>query len=255
MKIRAVIAYDGSAYNGFQKQTNAQGIQDIIEKALEKIHKKPTPVTASGRTDAKVHALGQVIHFDKNDRISCRGYYEALNTLLPKDIRVILAEEVDDDFHARFSAKKKRYEYIYTLERNNPFTWRYKTPLKKKPDLEAMREAAKVFVGHHDFTSFTNAKIDPRKPRDKTISKIEILEEGPDIRLVYEADGFLRYQVRIMTACLLEAGYHRLTPEDLQTMMDAKDKEVCRHNAPAQGLYLVKVGYNESIPVYDRYPE
>lgn len=254
MKIKATVSYDGSAYSGFQKQINALGIQDVLEKALSKIHKKPTPVVASGRTDAGVHALGQVFHFEMNEKIGLRGYYEALNTLLPKDIRITKVEAVPDDFHARFSARKKRYEYVYTLERDNPFVYRYKTILKRQPDLQAMKQAAEVFLGRHDFTSFTNAKIPPEKSRVKTIERIEIRQEGKDIRLIYEADGFLRYQVRMMTAVLQAAGEHRLRKEDIQAMLEARDKEVCRYNAPAQGLYLKEVTYDDPAEPYECYP-
>lgn len=247
MKIKATVAYDGYDYNGFQKQNNGLGIQDVIEKALGKIHKAPTSITASGRTDAKVHALAQVFHFEKNPRIDERGYFQALNTLLPKDIRILKIETVEDDFHARFSAKKKRYEYVCTLNGNNPFTWKYKTFLKRKPDLEKMREAAQVFLGVHDFTSFTNARIDPNKPRTKNIQRIDILEEGDDIRLIFEADGFLRYQVRMMTGTLLAVGEGKISAQEVRQMLEARDKEVCRFNAPAHGLYLTRVFYAEDM--------
>ncbi|MCF0259330.1 MAG: tRNA pseudouridine(38-40) synthase TruA, partial [Erysipelotrichaceae bacterium] len=166
---KAVIAYDGSEYGGFQKQINALGIQEVIEKALSAIHKYPSSVTASGRTDAKVHALGQVIHFEGRENMSEQGYYNALNTMLPKDVRVLSVRRMPADFHARFSARAKHYDYIYTLDKDNPFTWRYKTPLKRQPDLEKMRQAAAYLTGEHDFTAFSNAQIHPDKPRVKTI--------------------------------------------------------------------------------------
>lgn len=248
VKVKAVAAYDGSAYNGFQKQINGTGIQDVLEKALEKIHKNPTSITASGRTDAKVHALGQVFHFEGNPKISMESYYQALNTLLPKDIRIVSCQIVPDDFHARFSAVKKRYEYIYTKQKDNPFIWRYKTPCASNLDLKAMREAAAVFIGEHDFTSFSNAKIDPAKSRIKRIDSIEIFEEGQDIRLVFIGNGFLRYQVRMMTAVLMEAARGKLNAEQIRKMLEAKDKEVCRYNAPPQGLYLAQVIYSDDEP-------
>lgn len=247
MKIKATVAYDGYAYNGFQKQINGLGIQDVIEKALGKIHKYPTSVTASGRTDARVHATGQVFHFEKNPRIDPRGYYQALNTLLPKDIRIVKTEEVPDDFHARFSARQKRYEYVCTLDGNNPFAWKYKVFLKRRPDLNAMRQTADIFLGRHDFTSFTHAKIDSNKPRTKNIRRIDILEEGNDLRFIFEADGFLRYQVRMMMGTILAAGDHKISAEDVRQMLEARNKEACRFNAPAHGLYLTRVFYEEDM--------
>ena len=121
MRYKVTVAYDGHRYAGFQKQINGTGIQSVIEKALEKIVKEPVRITASGRTDAGVHALGQVFHFDGPEKIGTFGYYQALNTLLPKDIRIKKVEEADPDFHARFSAISKHYEYVLTRERDNPF--------------------------------------------------------------------------------------------------------------------------------------
>lgn len=251
MIYKAIIAYDGSEYGGFQKQINALGIQEVIEKALSKIHKVPTSVTASGRTDAKVHALGQVIHFEGRENMDERGYYNALNTMLPKDVRVLSVHKAADDFHARFSSKAKHYDYVYTLEKDNPFIWRYKTPLKKQPDLQKLRQAASYLVGEHDFTAFSNAQIHPDKPRVKTIYRIDIVQQGDEIRFSYYGNGFLRYQVRMMTAAVMNAGLGKYPPEYVKEMLDSRDKELCRWNAPAQGLYLVKVYYEEDLTGVD----
>lgn len=243
MRVKCIVAYDGYGYAGWQKQINAKGIQEVIEQVLTKIYKKPIEIVASGRTDAKVHALGQVFHYDVNQEISCRNIQEALNTLLPKDIRIQNVEYVNEDFHARFSAKKKRYDYVCTYDSTNPFEYRYKHILWKKLDLEAMKEATKYFIGEHDFTTFSSCHIDPRKPRIKNVMSIELIEEGNDLRTVFIGTGFLRYQVRMMMQTLIEVGRGKLKPEDVKVMLDKKDKEACRYNAPAQGLYLVKVYY------------
>ncbi len=245
MRYKVTVAYDGHRYAGFQKQINGTGIQSVIEKALEKIVKEPVRITASGRTDAGVHALGQVFHFDGPESIATNGYYQALNTLLPKDIRIKKVEEAAPDFHARFSARSKHYEYVITTERDNPFIEPYKTFIWQDLDLEKMREGARVLEGTHDFTSFSNAQIDPAKPRVKTITSIEIKEEGQDIRLVFKGNGFLRYQVRMMSAALIALGQKKITVEELRKMLEARDKHACRFNAPAKGLYLVKVGYGD----------
>lgn len=243
MRYKVTVAYDGHRYAGFQKQVNAKGIQSVIEHALEKVIKQPVSITASGRTDAGVHALGQVFHFDGPETIGTRGFYQALNTLLPKDIRIKKVEFADDDFHARFSVQYKHYDYIITNERDNPFIEHYKAVIWQTLDVDLMRQGAKILEGEHDFTSFCNAQIDPRKPRVKTIFKIEIQPKGQDLVLSYFGNGFLRYQVRMMSAALIALGTHKITLEQLKEILEAKDKHACRFNAPAQGLYLVKVGY------------
>lgn len=247
MKYRALLAYDGSGYHGFQSQINGVAIQDLIEGALEKVHHEKTGITASGRTDAGVHATGQVFHFEGQKKIGCRGYYNALNTLLPKDIRIRAVQEVPEEFHARFSAVKKVYEYILTTNRDDPFSWRYKTPLRPAADVQKMEEASRVFVGSHDFTSFTHAKIHPDKPRVKTIEAIRFAQKGKDIHVTFEGDGFLRYQIRMMMAVLIRAAEGRLTTEDIADMLEARDKEASRYNAPAQGLYLRHALYPEDL--------
>lgn len=241
--IKAVVAYDGSSYAGWQKQENALGIQEVMEKVLTKIHKKTSEIVASGRTDAKVHALGQVIHFEKMDSIPAPKYKEALNALLPEDIRILETIEVEDQFHARFSAKEKEYEYICTYDLNNPFIYRYKEKLRSKLDIRAMQEAAEVLMGSHDFTSFSSSKIDPRKPRIKTITKIDIFEQEQDVHFIFIGDGFLRYQVRMMTGTLIEVGKHNIDKGTVKIILEKKHKDACRYNASPQGLYLKRVYY------------
>ena len=245
MLIKAIVSYDGYNYAGWQRQENALGIQEVIEKVLSKIHKSPVEIVASGRTDAKVHALGQVFHFEAKENISPYGYVQALNTLLPKDIRILSCEVVEDSFHARFSAKRKVYEYVSTYERDNPFIYKYKNILKKPLNIARMNEAKTFLLGEHDFTSFSSCKIDPRKPRVKNIMRIDIVEEGKDVRFEFEGSGFLRYQVRMMSAVLIAAGEGKINPVDVKKMLDAKDKHACRYNAPAQGLYLKEVKYED----------
>lgn len=244
MIYKVTLAYDGWNYAGWQKQTNALGIQEIIEKALFKIHRKEVPITASGRTDAHVHALGQVFHFEPLPNMSCEQYRTALNALLPEDIRIQKVEKAGDDFHARFSAKSKRYDYICTYEKDNPFTYKYKMLLNYPVDVDLMREGAAYLVGTHDFTSYSSSRIHPDKSRIKTITRIDIETEGQDIRFIFEGNGFLRYQVRMMTAVLLEVGKKRMTPYHVKEILDSRDKEASRYNAKPQGLYLVKVDYD-----------
>lgn len=244
MIVKAIVSYDGYNYAGWQKQENALGIQTVIENALCKITKEKIDIVASGRTDAGVHALGQVFHFETNKDIPAIRYEMALNALLPKDIRILNTQEMPKDFHARFSATKKRYDYYCTYESKNPFNYRYKNILLKPLDLQAMKDASNVLLGSHDFTSFASSKIDPRKPRIKTITRIEIKQENQDVHFIFEGTGFLRYQVRMMTGTLIAVGQHKIDKKDVQAILDCKDKHACRFNAPSCGLYLVEVQYS-----------
>ncbi|MGM9947426.1 tRNA pseudouridine(38-40) synthase TruA [Floccifex sp.] len=243
MILKVTVSYDGFDYAGWQRQENALGIQEVIENCLSKIHKTKIEIVSSGRTDAKVHALGQVFHFEPKVIMPCQNVQNALNTLLPDDIRVLKVEEVDDSFHARFSAKSKRYDFLCTYDVDNPFIYRYAQKLFTKLDVQSMKEAAQYFIGEHDFTSFSSSKIDPRKPRIKTVSRLDIYEEDQNVRFVFEGNGFLRYQVRMMTGTLIAVGRHQIEIEDVNKMLMAKNKDVCRYNAHPHGLYLVEVKY------------
>lgn len=242
-RFKAIVSYDGSQYGGWQKQPNTASIQEEIEQVLEQIYGEYTGVTASGRTDALVHAVGQVFHFDANNEMKAQHWLKAMNALLPKDIRIQAVEEVSQDFHARFHALSKRYDYLITNDIDNPFLERYMAKDYKPLDVEYMQECAMVFIGTHDFTSFTSNKIDPRKPRVKTIENLRVMQEGQHVRMIFEGTGFLRYMVRMMAQTLIEAGKHRITKADVQIMLDGKSKHMCRFKAPAQGLYLVHVKY------------
>ena len=191
MIVKALVSYDGFNYAGWQKQENALGIQQVIEEALYKITKENVDVVASGRTDAGVHALGQVFHFETN-KIFRLFNMKSIECIASQRYSYFKTEEMPDDFHARFSAVGKRYDYYCSYDIKNPFNYKYRNLLTKKLDIEAMKNASKVFLGSHDFTSFASSKIDPRKPRVKTISNIEIIEEGMDVHFIFEGTGFFK---------------------------------------------------------------
>ena len=193
------MSYDGSNYGGWQKQMNTHSIQEEIERTLERIVKEPVSIHASGRTDAGVHALAQVFHFDSNKNLSNENWKRALNSLLPKDIRIQQVETVSDTFHARFDAAGKRYDYLISEDVLNPFYERYMAKDRAHLDVAYMQECANVFIGTHDFTSFTSSKLDPRKPRIKTIHRLEVRKEKHAVRLIFEGNGFLRYMVRMIS--------------------------------------------------------
>lgn len=248
-RFKAIVSYDGSQYGGWQRQIHASSIQEEIEQVLLRIQGHPVSITASGRTDAKVHALQQVFHYDSESNMEGMHWTKAMNALLPKDIRIQSVTQVSDDFHARFSAKLKRYDYLITDNMNNPFYERYMAKDYQALDVRYMQECASVFVGTHDFTSFTSNKIDPRKPRIKTISRLEVMQEHDYIRMIFEGNGFLRYMVRMLAQTIIEAGKHRITKQDVQVMLDGKNKHMCRFKAPAHGLYLIHVIYDEDLQV------
>lgn len=244
MKIKAIVSYDGYGYAGWQKQENALGIQSVIEEVLEKITQQSVDVVASGRTDAGVHALGQVFHFETYKQMSAEQFMYAMNALLPLDIRIVDACVVKDSFHARFDVVSKRYDYFCSYDNKNPFNYRYRNILQKKLDIEKMHVAIPYLLGTHDFTSFSSSRIDPRKPRVKTITRIDIFEENNEIHFVFEGTGFLRYQVRMMVGTLIAVGQKKIEPEKVEWILEQRDKEACRYNAKACGLYLVEVKYS-----------
>ena len=243
MVIKAVVAYDGHGYCGWQVQPGLRTIQGEIERVIKLISKQSITIVGSGRTDAKVHAMGQVFHFECDMKMKPEDWLKAMNRLLPKDIRIMKCEMAEADFHARFSAVKKRYDYYITHEVDNPFIQNYMAKDSRRLDVEKMRECAKVFIGTHDFTSFTSNKIHEEKSRVRTIEQIQILDEGNCVHFIFVGDGFLRYQIRMMVQTLIEAGKHRLDYEQIALMLEAKDKHACRYKADACGLYLVEVFY------------
>ena len=230
MRLKATVSYDGSGYAGWQRQDNALGIESIIMDVMERIHHHPVEITGSGRTDAGVHAIAQVFHFDSELKMSKEQWRRAMNALLPADIRMQDVEKVREDFHARFDAISKRYDYYLSYDIDNPFLQRYR---------------AALFVGTHDFTSFTSSRIDPRKSRVRTITMCAIEETADGLHFRLEGNSFLRYMVRMIVGTLIEAGRDRLSVQEVKAMLEAKDKEACRYKAPGSGLYLVEVRYPE----------
>lgn len=245
MRLKATVSYDGSGYAGWQRQDNALGIESIIMDVMERIHHHPVEITGSGRTDAGVHAIAQVFHFDSELKMSKEQWRRAMNALLPADIRMQNVEKVREDFHARFDAISKRYDYYLSYDVDNPFLQRYRAFYRGRLNIERMKECAALFVGTHDFTSFTSSRIDPRKSRVRTITMCAIEETAEGLHFRLEGNSFLRYMVRMIVGTLIEAGRDRLSVQEVKAMLEAKDKEACRYKAPGSGLYLVEVRYPE----------
>jgi len=238
---KITISYDGTDYHGWQKQRKRRTIQGELETALKKILSVETPVIGSGRTDAGVHALAQVAHFKAETRLDSGEFMRALNGTLPKDIRVTSLQKVSTDFHARKSAKSKIYRYrILNSPRMSPFLLRYVLHWPSALDIQAMSEAAALFIGEHDFTSFSsNKELHPI--RSVILSKIN--QRGKEIAYDVEASGFLRYMVRSIVGTLLEVGRGKMHPENIEDMFKKKKRSPQSPTAPAKGLCLIKVKY------------
>ncbi|KAF1677200.1 tRNA pseudouridine(38-40) synthase TruA [Bacillus mexicanus] len=246
MRLKCTISYDGHLFNGYQVQPNKRTVQDELEKALAVLHKSKEriPVVSSGRTDSGVHAAGQVIHFDTSLSIPAERWPYALNSLLPDDIAVKQAEIADDGFHARFSAVKKEYRYfVYTEKYPDVFKRHYAYHFSYHLNVQDMREAAKHLIGTHDFTSFCAVKTDVQD-KVRTIYELDWTETDDGLQMRIIGSGFLYNMVRIIAGTLLDAGIGKIFPDDVKSMLDAKDREAAGRTAPGHGLYLWNVFYD-----------
>ncbi|KGX90357.1 tRNA pseudouridine synthase A [Pontibacillus halophilus JSM 076056 = DSM 19796] len=246
-RVICVISYDGTQFSGYQVQPNGRTVQEDVENALQKMHKgKFIRITASGRTDAGVHAKGQVIHFDSPLVIPEENWKKALQTLLPKDIRIVDVQKTTEDFHARYGTKRKEYRYrILNSVDPDVFKRNYTFHVPDKLDLQAMNEACTYFEGTHDFTSFSSAKSDVKGDKVRTIYEAYCYVDGDEIIFSVTGNGFLYNMVRILVGTLLEVGKGRKTPATIQEIFEMNDRSQAGKTAPPQGLYLWDVDYNE----------
>jgi tRNA pseudouridine38-40 synthase len=243
-RFKCEIAYDGSQFSGYQVQPGKRTVQLEVERALAKIHKgNPVKIFASGRTDAGVHARGQVIHFDSPLAIPEDRWVTALNSLLPKDIAVGSTEKAAEGFHSRFDANGKEYRYfIYRGKIRSPFERHYAYHYPYHLDIGAMREAAEHLLGTHDFSSFCASKTDV-EDKVREIRKVRVEEAGDMLELHFTGSGFLYNMVRILTGTLLEAGAGTREPGSIPEIISGRDRSLAGKTAPAEGLYLWKVFY------------
>jgi len=241
---KLTIEYDGTHYHGWQTQVDDATIQETIETALGVMTREKIRISGSGRTDAGVHALGQAASFKTESAIPSHGFFAGLNSLLPDDIVITDCEPVDDDFHARFSAKHKTYHYrIYNRPVPIAVGRQYAWHIRKKLDIAAMRQAAGHIIGTHDFKSFEGAGS-PRNHTTRTVmaASLAVAENG---YLVFEitANGFLRYMVRNLAGTLVDVGLGKTSPERFKQILDAQNRDLAGATAPPQGLFLVHVAY------------
>lgn len=245
-RLKAIISYDGSSFSGYQVQPGERTVQLELEKVLTVMHKgEPVRVTASGRTDARVHATGQTIHFDTPLMIPVEKYMKALNVQLPRDIRVLAVEEVAQDFHARFSVTGKRYRYIWDCAPvQSPFRRHYTVETNGvRPDVELMRAAAKYILGEHDFTCFCAANTSV-VDKVRTVHGLELEWHGTELHMTISGNGFLYNMVRIIAGTLWEVGTGKRLADSLAHTIASLDRAQAGKTAPAHGLYLEQVFYN-----------
>lgn len=242
--IKLIIEYDGKDFNGWQKQPDKLNIQGNIEKAIETITGEKVNLTASGRTDRGVHAIGQVANFKTESKLPVDRFPIAINTYLKQSIRIISAEEVDQRFHSRLTCKKKTYKYIINNSKYGTAIYRnLETHIPMKLDVKKMKEAVKYFEGEHDFKAF-KASGTSSKSSVRTIYKAEVKElENERICIELTGNGFLYNMVRIISGTLVEVGLGKINPKEVVNIIKSEKRENAGKTLPPQGLYLVKVEY------------
>lgn len=242
-RVKLVVAYDGTNYHGWQYQPNAVTVEGELNKALSEMLGTEIKVIGASRTDAGVHALGNVAVFDTDSRIPGEKFSYALNTRLPEDIKVVSSCEVTEDFHPRYDCHNKTYEYRITRsEFMMPTKRLYSTHVYYKLNVEKMQEAAVHFVGEHDFASFcsTGSTVEDTV---RTIYALEVLEEKEDLIIRVTGNGFLYNMVRIIAGTLLNVGCGKMSVEECRAAIDGVSRELAGPTAPAKGLCLMQINY------------
>lgn len=242
--IRLLIQYEGTRYQGWQRQESSENtIQGRLEKLLSQMCSEKVELQGSGRTDAGVHAMGQVANFHTNSALSTEEMLQYINTYLPQDIAVVQVTEAAERFHSRLNATGKCYQYrVWNSSVPNVFLRRYALEYPQTLDIEAMRQAASGFLGEHDFKSFTSTKKG-KKSTVRRIDSIDIVQEGNLITFTFRGNGFLYHMVRILMGTLLEVGEGRRTAASIPELIAAKSREEAGPLAPSKGLMLKEVYY------------
>jgi len=249
-RIKLLLEYSGTRYHGWQLQPNAVTIQGTLETCLARLTNGPVRLHAAGRTDAGVHALGQVAHFDTASTMALTALVRGANSLLPDDIVVRQAEDVAADFHARYAARRKTYAYVVHNHSvpsalRAPYAWHVPQPL----DLSAMRAAARVLLGRHDFSAVRAASSSARSPW-RCLFHLRITRHAERLVFVLCADGFLRYMARTIVGTLVAIGRGQIAADAMTAILRSGQRQHAGPTAPAHGLFLVRVGYGAdgSVP-------
>jgi tRNA pseudouridine38-40 synthase len=244
MRIALGVEYDGSSYHGWQSQPDGNTVQDKLQAALSQIASQAISITAAGRTDAGVHALEQVVHFDTQSDRPLTAWVRGVNALLPSSIAVLWAHPVPDEFHARFSAQARSYRYILysrpirSALRHGKVGW-FHQPL----DLAAMRLAAQYLLGEHDFSAFRAAECQAKSPI-KTLAQLDITQQGDSFIFELSANAFLHHQVRNFIGCLVYIGKGKHPPEWMQQVLQSRSRSQAAPTFAPDGLYLKSVQYD-----------
>jgi len=251
---KLIIAYDGTDFHGWQMQSNKPTIQGEIVNVLRRITQENVQLHGAGRTDAGVHALGQIGSFRTQSTLSAGEFQRALNALLPPTIRIVAAEEVGPDFNARWSARGKIYRYrLYRGKVVPPMLWRYVLHYPFPLDEDAMRDASARFVGMHDFASFAastgSEEDDKERSTEREIYSTELVRSSDSEELIFTVRGrsFLRYMVRKIVGTLLDVGRGKLKPDDIDRLYELKDRSKSGPTVPPQGLCMVSVELEEAF--------
>lgn len=242
-KIRATVAYDGTDFHGFARQPGLRTVQGTLERMLSGLTGEPVEVFGSGRTDAGVHARAQVVHWVQSVGPPAERYPMIGRKVLPSDLVIVQAEEVDDQFHARFSTTRKVYRYtVQQAAIEDVFTNRYAWHVSQALNTEEMERAAKHLVGEHDFTSFCAAAT-PVENKVRTIYAIELVKRDTYLDIICTGSGFLQNMVRILAGTLVDVGLGNLGPDAMPQILDERDRRLAGRTAPARGLCLWHVEY------------
>ena len=243
MRILGVCSYKGTNYYGWQKQVGFVSVQSTIEEVLSKVYDMPISITGSGRTDAGVHAIRQYFHFDTDKEKDLKQLAYALNKMLPEDIKIISFEKVADDFHSRYDAKRKIYEYRIVLKNKDPFLEQLACIYPMEFDFDLFKSALDKFVGKHNYQDFTSKEED-EGGFVREIYGIKVNKDGNNISVTFEGNGFMRYQIRNMIGAALNVANKKETLDFIDYHLEEdKPREIISYKAPANGLYLVDVLY------------
>lgn len=243
MRWKCGCSYDGTDYSGWQTQNGALSIQQVVEECLKEIFKKETKAIGSGRTDAGVHAVEQVFHFDFDWNHDSKALLEAMRSLLPDTITPLFVEKVEEGFHARFSAVSKLYQYRIFLGRASALETRYCWSLHGDFDFESMAKAIKCFEGTHDFGAFAANRGVEYESTIRTIFRSEMIQEENFLYLNFQADGFMYKMVRSLVGAIANVGLGRLSLDDFSKLIGTAERTPMVFVAPAKGLFLKKVYY------------
>lgn len=243
MRFLIKFSYDGTNYSGFQTQPGQETIQEHLENALQIINNgKKTNIVATGRTDKGVHALCQYAHADIDVDITEYKLKRAMNSNLPDDIYVIETKIVQEDFHARYNVKSKEYKYYINLGEYNPLERNYVFQYNYQLNVDAIKDAIQVFLGTHDFRAFVTESKE-KENCVRTIEKVNVEQNNNKLIITFKGDGFLRYQVRNMVGILIRVGENKISTNDVEKILESKDRTTTGKTAPPEGLYLTEVIY------------